>query len=346
MCSKMIRSTLRRRSSLNHFTARIALVDNCYLTPLQHQQQQRSTYDIYPIIVNERRKQQHISSSWIFRRLYSTQQQEQNNNNNFRSTDETYTKNQKNKQNQKQQSVEKLTKYVEFDFFGEPVTFLQGDENASSTTTSSNNNNINKIRSNSMAAIDGFLLCVVSKGKTCTFGGGEGGLEIKSAHSSAIAWTEALINSMIWNHDDKFNSSDIETSNNKDQFMFASTMIAPMLAVVTVAPILVQTGIAYMKHLDTLLRSCKSRVPGLPPVQMIDIAYNAIQYKDDTKQFNERECMHLQALYHLLQDQYSTALMIYLKILRSCPGDALAVSLAMDLSLTLGDKQAALRYVF
>ena len=241
---------------------------------------------------------------------------------------------------QQQQSLDSMTKHVELDFFGEPVTFLHDSPKDGTSHT-----NIHKVRSNSMAAMDGFLLCVVSKGKTCTYGGSEGGLEIKSAHSSAIAWTEALINSMIWNYDK--NNRDIEARDSKENTIipFESTMIAPMLAVVSVAPILAQTGIAYVKHLDTLLLQCKSRVPGLPPVQMMDMAYNAIQYKDNTEQFNERECMHLQALYHLLHRQYPTALITYLKILRSCPGDALAMSLAMDLSLALGDKQAAFRYV-
>ena len=242
----------------------------------------------------------------------------------------------KTKDHQKQRpSLESMTKHVELDFFGEPVTFLQDSPHPETT-------NIHKIRSNSMAAMDGFLLCVVSKGKTCTMGGGEGGLEIKSAHSAAIAWTEALTSSMVWNY---VSSDDDENDRAEGIIPFESTMIAPMLAVVTVAPILAQTGAAYVQHLDVLLRKCKSRVPGLPPVQMMDMAYNAVQYKDDKEHFNERECMHLQALHHLLNQQYPSALVAYLKILRSCPGDALAVSLAMDLSHVLGDKQAALRYV-
>ena len=248
------------------------------------------------------------------------------------------------KQKQQQHpSLDSLTKHVELDFFGEPVTFLH-DSTKDSSSSTGKHAQIQKVRSNSLAAMDGFLLCVVSKGKTCTYGGGEGGLEIQSAHSSAIAWTEALVNSMIWN----YQKNDQENNNgdaNDNIIPFAATLIAPMLAAVTVAPILAQTGIAYVKHLDTLLLQCKSRVPGLPPVQMMDMAYAAIQYKDSTEHFNDRECMHLQALYHLLHQQYPTALITYLKILRSCPGDALAMSLVMDLSLVLGDKQAALRYV-
>lgn len=105
----------------------------------------------------------------------------------------------------------------EFDFFGEPVTFRK-------LTT-------NHRTSNVMAAIDGFLLCAVSKGKTCVFGGDEGGLEAKSAHAAAIAWSEALRYATIWN---------MRTS-------------VPMISVVVTAPIIAQTGLGYVKHLDSLL---------------------------------------------------------------------------------------------
>ena len=106
---------------------------------------------------------------------------------------------------------------VEFDFFGEPVTFRK-------LTT-------NHRTSNVMAAIDGFLLCVVSKGKTSVFGGDEGGLEAKSAHAAAIAWSEALRYATIWN---------MRTS-------------VPMISVVVTAPVIAQAGLGYVKHLDSLL---------------------------------------------------------------------------------------------
>jgi Tfp pilus assembly protein PilF len=76
---------------------------------------------------------------------------------------------------------------------------------------------------------------------------------------------------------------------------------------------------------------------------MYDIALTASKYKDD-KNLNQREKLHLRALHYLLHDEYRIALSIYLKILQSCPGDALALSLLMDLSQTLGDKDSALRY--
>jgi ribosomal protein L44E len=235
----------------------------------------------------------------------------------------------------KQDQIEKLTKHMELDFFGEPVTFLYG-------TSEGDSEHITKVRSNSIAAMDGFLLCAVSKGKSCTAGGDEGGIEVKSAHSAAVAWTEALVHAMIWNQDE---NNPRHKPSAKVYLSAASTMIAPMLAVVAVAPVLAQTGIAYVKHLDLLLTQAKSRIPGLPPVQMIDMARNAVQYKQDKEHFHERERMHLQALHFLLINEFPTALATYLRILRSCPGDALAMSLAMDLAWTLGDKQAAFRYV-
>jgi hypothetical protein len=200
---------------------------------------------------------------------------------------------------------------LELDFFGEPVTFfgLSPDDRTQ----------------NAMAALDGFLLCAVSKGKTCAGGGEEAGLEVKSAHSSALSWAECLRHAAVWNHEDE--------------------KAAPMLAVVAVAPVLAQAGIGYVKHLDTLLKQAKPGAPGLPTIQMYDIAARAVFHKNDTQRLNVRERIHLLALDYMLQGEYPTALTTYMKLLRSCPGDALALSLAMDLCLTLGDKQSAFRYV-
>jgi hypothetical protein len=226
--------------------------------------------------------------------------------------------------------------HMELDFFGEPVTFVDTSENTPST-------------SNAMAALDGFLLCVVSKGKTCTGGGEEGGLEVKSAHSAALAWADALRHAAVWNPSSATPTSEEATKADSNVVHKA----APMLVVVTVAPVLAQAGVAYVKHLDTLLKHTKARVPGLPNIQMYDLALQAVARlnqdddsdETDVKQLNQRERMHLTALKYLLLNEYPTALATYLRILRSCPGDALALSLAMDLCWTLGDKQSALRYV-
>ncbi|GKY97570.1 hypothetical protein MPSEU_000715300 [Mayamaea pseudoterrestris] len=209
-------------------------------------------------------------------------------------------------------SRDPVSHQIQLDFFGEPVTFLS----ASSTDHTTN----------AMAALDGFLLAVVSKGKTCTDGGEEAGLHIKSIHSAAVSWAELLRHATTW-------SGEPSVANGK---------AAPLLAHVAVAPILAGAGVAYVKHLDSLLSHAKPAAPGLPVIQMIDLAASAVARKDDDC-LNRRERLHLEALEALLQDDHSTALAIILRILRLCPGDTLALSLAMDLSQTTGDKDAALR---
>jgi hypothetical protein len=199
---------------------------------------------------------------------------------------------------------------LQMDFFGEPVTFL-GLSKADKTT-------------NAMAATDGFLLATVSKGKSCTGGGGEAGLEATSAHGAALSWSEILRHATVWNHPKNANKS------------------APMLAYIAVAPVLAQAGIAYVRHLDTLLAQAKTGAPGLATIQMESLIDCAIAERENPH-LNHRERLHLQALYHMRQDEHPTALATLLRLLRTCPGDALALSLAMDLAHTLGDKDAALR---
>lgn len=199
---------------------------------------------------------------------------------------------------------------TELDFFGEPTTFRAGP--------------LQHV-SNAMAAYDGFLLCVVSKGKTCFGGGDEHGLETQSSHSVALAWAEALRHASVWNQPNEEKSS-------------------PMMAVVTVAPVLIQAGMAYVKNLDNLLKQTRPIAKGMPDIQMYEMVETAVRQKDDTA-WNDRERRHLQALEYLLSRQYDQALLCYLRILRVCPGDVLALSFAMDLSQIIGDKAAALRSV-
>jgi hypothetical protein len=199
---------------------------------------------------------------------------------------------------------------LQMDFFGEPVTFL-GLSKADKTT-------------NAMAATDGFLLATVSKGKSCTGGGGEAGLEATSAHAAALSWSEILRHATVWNH-----------PNN-------TSKCAPMLAYIAVAPVLAQAGIAYVRHLDTLLAQAKTGAPGLATIQMESLIDCAIAERENPH-LNHRERLHLQALYYMRQDEHPTALATLLRLLRTCPGDALALSLGMDLAHTLGDKNAALR---
>lgn len=200
---------------------------------------------------------------------------------------------------------------LQLDFFGEPVTFL-GLSAADKTT-------------NAMAATDSFLLAIVSKGKTCIGGGGEAGLEATSGHAAALSWAEVLRHATVWNHPDNANK------------------MAPMLAYTAVAPLLAQAGIAYVRHLDTLLLQARAGAPGLSAIQMESLIDCAVAERDNPH-LNPRERLHLTALYYMRQDEHPTALATLLRLLRTCPGDALALSLVMDLAHTLGDKASALRY--
>ena len=209
----------------------------------------------------------------------------------------------------------------ELDFFGEPVTF-RGAEPARKK---------NDPTVHAMGALDGFLLAVISKGRSCIGGGDEAGLDVKPAHSVALSWAEVLRHAAVWNRPNSIDDSQKS---------------CPMLAVVAVAPLLAQVGVTYARHLDTLLKQAKPGAPGLPKVQMIEIAKAAVALLDNQQAawINERERMHLEVLRHFLNDENRAALACLLRILRLCPGDALALSLAMDISQTLGDKQSALRY--
>lgn len=115
-----------------------------------------------------------------------------------------------------------------------------------------------------------------------------------------------------------------------------------MLAYIAVAPLLVQTGVGYISYVDHLLKQVPSGVDGLPSLQMLILARNAANAREN-ENLNQRERTHLQALDCLLRHDYKRALVILLRHLHSCPGDGLAISLVFDLAHTVGDKDAAFR---
>jgi hypothetical protein len=115
-----------------------------------------------------------------------------------------------------------------------------------------------------------------------------------------------------------------------------------MLAYIAVVPLLVQTGVSYINYVDHLLKQVPSGVDGLPPLQMMTLARNAADARENEK-LNQRDRAHLQALDCLLRHDYKRALTILTRHLQSCPGDGLALSLVMDLAHTVGDKDAAFR---
>lgn len=225
---------------------------------------------------------------------------------------------------------EALQTVVQLDFFGEPVTFRTARGKQDPTI------------SHAMAALDGHLLAVVSKGKSCTGGGAEDGVTIRSNHAVALSWAELLRFAAVW----------------QDR--------APILTVVAVAPVLAHTGVAYVQEaLDPLLKQTRPAVPGLPQLQCIPLAQQALEnwqerweekgkkkesspeddnngtQNNDAILDNEREVFHMRALSYLLRDEHSHALVVLLKCLQQCPGDALALSMAMDLSQTTGQAWAA-----
>lgn len=184
-----------------------------------------------------------------------------------------------------------------------------------------------------MAAHDSFLLAVVTKGRSCTGGGRESGIELQGTHSVALSWAEVL------------------------RFAAVQRNQCPMLTVVAVAPVLVAAGRPYALYLDHLLGQASSGARGVPTVQMVELAEEVVRefFNEDedievqgeenetSKTLSHRELLHIRALHHLLQQDPQSAVAVYLRILRLCPGDLLAMALSMDASHALGDRQAALR---
>ena len=212
---------------------------------------------------------------------------------------------------------------IHLDFFGEPVTFL-GDD----TSTDSND------MTTAVASLDGFLIGIVSKGKAFTGGGEEMGINAKAYHSAALAWSELIRHAAVWNK---------------------NTCCCPMLIHAAIAPVLAQSGAAYVHHLDQLLSHVDSGVEGLnDPISLLSLAEKAVDRLNDedghafeqiakASSLTTREVTHLTALKCLLRNDHRRAMMVLYRHVMVCPGDALALSLLLDVCHTLGDSQVALR---
>lgn len=188
---------------------------------------------------------------------------------------------------------------VHMDLFGEPVTFFGGED-----------------VDEAMAAMDEFVVAVLSKGNTCSNGGDEEGLSVQAAHSAALAWAELLRAAALWG------------------------VSSPMLAVAAIAPLLTQANAGYLRTVDTLLKQVDSNVS--VSVSMLDIARTAASMKDDER-LTARERQHLEALHQMLSRERRQAMEILLRLLQQAPGDALALSLTIDLANTIGDRRSAMR---
>jgi hypothetical protein len=193
------------------------------------------------------------------------------------------------------------------DFFEEPITFL-----ASESSTK-------QLPVETILVYDEHLLQVLSKGKVSKDGGDEFGLATKAAHSSAITWSELIRHLVTWCRKDAGGMTICE---------------APMLAVLAFAPLLVHGGVAYLMNLD------EHYWRGTP--SFYDIVQSAVGRKDDEK-LTRRERLHLYSLGYLFQNEHAKALSILSKILEIFPGDALALSFAIDIAEVLGDEKSAFR---
>ena len=213
----------------------------------------------------------------------------------------------------------KFSSHQEFDFFGEPITFINIKED-----DTANNKNSNDDRQLLCQRHDEFMLGVLSRGKSCSGGGGDEGIEVQSAHSLAMVYAPFLIH---------LSSSEKVNSNGN----------APRLVVSAVMPMLVNAGLEYVKKVDLLFR--ESSVT--PDVQMLSMAKDTLSLlkqqgsADAVKMLTPPELLHLEALECMLNDQPRDALKKLLVLLTRSPGDAFAIHCALELAYTLGDISSA-----
>ena len=193
------------------------------------------------------------------------------------------------------------------DFFEEPISFLAEESTKKNSPTES------------LLVFDTHLIQLLSKGQASNDGGDQFGIPAKAAHSSAITWADLIRHLSFWCSKDSSGNLVCD---------------APMLAVAAFAPLLVQGGKAYLINLD------ENYAKGNPSFQTMIQA--AIDGKNDNR-LTQRECLHLWALNYLFQNEHAKALAVLGQLLESCPGDALALSLALDTADVLGDKKTAFR---
>lgn len=204
------------------------------------------------------------------------------------------------------------------DFFGETISFLEEYDDTE------NDEIIN--------TYDEHIVSIFSKGKSTKGGGDSEGIPVQVSHSVAMVWAELL------------------------EHIIVAPKNVPMLTVAAIAPILVQADKVYLRRLDELLQHCSENEK--PLLSLSKAATQVSSLRDDTR-LTPRERQHLEALHHLClpeeiqekstpkgchfrQRKKLKALSIYLEILRQCPGDALGLSLAMDLAFSTGQREAAL----
>lgn len=227
--------------------------------------------------------------------------------------------------------------FIEYeqDFFGEPVSFLGEHDHENENENEylgikieSNAPNTSakiKLQTEAMVAFDTHVIQMLSKGRASSDGGDEFGLSIKASHSSAITWAELIRHASSWCR-----------PVNEDGASAKRICDAPLLVHAAFSPLLVAGGAAYLMNLDQKYFKLKGKNSICGMVQA------AIDRRNDER-LSRREMLHLWAMHYLFLNEHEKALNTLGQLLESCPGDALGLSLALDLAQVLGDKKAALR---
>jgi tetratricopeptide (TPR) repeat protein len=217
----------------------------------------------------------------------------------------------------------------DFDFFGEPITFFLKEESIHNHHQE-NEKSIKKpfICEEALLSYDAFIIQYITKGKSSDDGGDEFGISAKAAHSTAIPWSELLTHLLKACYQDK-------TSNENISYDWKCE--APMLACAAISPILALGGSSYLKLLDECY--AKSMSPSF--TIMAQAAISILENQNQLDTLSDRERYHLHALKYLLEDNHNMALSSLRKLLELCPGDALALSLTIDIASVIGDKQNA-----
>lgn len=256
------------------------------------------------------------------------------------------------------------------DFFGEAITFVKDlDSTHVQGVHSQHNQSTNQMKtmigpsradgniSDALSSFDGMSLCILSKGSANLHTGNDAdGPDAKSFHSSALAWKEVLQYAWEWNN----SKQDLGDTG------VPSIRTCPMLVVAAVAPVVAQGGMHYLHRIDKLLSTTREFTTISPP-SLWTMANDAVSFRDATLLSNTNDCSnndpdtysgpslqhlftprerwHMHALHQLLHNNHRLAMGAYLRLLELFPGDLLGLSLALDVAYTLGDSNAALRYV-
>ncbi len=226
------------------------------------------------------------------------------------------------------QSFANINIRQDFDFFGEPITFFLKEENNHHNQNSNKSMKKPFVCEEALISYDTFIIQYITKGKSSDDGGDEFGISAKAAHSTAITWSDLFKHILKSCHQDKSNNGDGSHDWKCE---------APMLVCAAISPILAFGGSSYLKLLDESY--AKSMSPSF--TTMTKAATSYLENQNELDKLSDRERYHLHTLKYLLEDNHPMALSSLRKLLELCPGDALGLSLALDIASVIGDKQNA-----